>query len=64
MREDACQFCNKQDWPCHDGRRFLGKVDEPCEGFELNESAKALFMEIYPDIQIDKSNLTQGDKHE
>lgn len=34
MRKDACIFCKKIDFPCHDGRRNLGKTDEPCEGFE------------------------------
>ncbi len=52
MRSDSCQFCNKQDWPCHDGRRFMDKVDEQCEGFELNQSAKNLFMAMYPKIVI------------
>jgi hypothetical protein len=52
MREDACIICNHVDWPCHDGRRFQGKTDEPCEGFELNQSAKNFFQELYPKIVI------------
>jgi hypothetical protein len=52
MRGDACVFCKKQDLPCRDGRRFMGKADDPCEGFELDQGAKNAFLEAYPEIQF------------
>ncbi len=37
-RKDACIHCKNRDYPCHDGRANLGKMDEPCESFERDEA--------------------------
>jgi hypothetical protein len=51
MRDDACVFCIKQNLPGRDGRRFMGKVDEACLSFSLDQGAKNAFCQMYPKLQ-------------